>query len=218
MRTILIFLGVILISLARLPAGYAASAEDYYPLKPGMTWEYGVASSQAGTRKITIKNLPAREINGKKVTPREWKTGGTVRYYLVAQDDLGIYRYGELKSEKGEPEVTLPKVYYLKEPVDLGTTWDIVTKMGDRQVKVNLTVEKINDVVQVPAGTFKDCVKIQHEGEAQPRKDQAGFAIMAYEWYAPGAGLVKSLVTIKEKSKETKPPETQTYQLDSLKP
>jgi hypothetical protein len=200
------------------PHGLAASAEDYYPLKPGMTWEYSVVSSKAGTRKITIRNLPTREINGKQMTPREWKMGSTVKYYLMARDDLGIYRYGELKSEKGEPEVTAPKVYSLKEPVDRGTTWDIVTQMGDRQVKVNLTVEKIDDVVQVPAGTFKDCVKIKHEGKAQPGKDRPGFAILAYEWYAPGTGLVKSLATIREESKEAKPPETLTYQLDSFKP
>jgi hypothetical protein len=218
MRTRSIILAIVIAFLLPAPYGLAAPVEDYYPLKPGMTWEYTVVSSKAGTRKITIRDLPAREINGKQMTPREWKMGSTVKYYLMARDDLGIYRYGELKSEKGEPEVTTPKVYSLKEPVDRGTTWDIVTQMGDRQVKVNLTVEKIDDVVQVPAGTFKDCVKIKHEGKAQPGKDRPGFAILAYEWYAPGTGLVKSLATIREESKEAKPPETLTYQLDSFKP
>jgi hypothetical protein len=218
MRTRSIIWAIMLAFLLPAPHGLAASAEDYYPLKPGMTWEYSVVSSKAGTRKITIRNLPAREIKGKKMTPREWKMGNTAKYYLMARDDLGIYRYGELKSENGEPEVTTPKVYSLKEPVDRGTTWDIVTKMGDRQVKVNLTVEKIDDAVQVPAGTFKDCVKIKHEGQAQSGKDRPGFTILAYEWYAPGTGLVKSLATIRAESKEAKPPETLTYQLDSFKP
>jgi hypothetical protein len=218
MRTRSIIWAIILASLLPVPHSLAASAVDYYPLKPGATWEYRVDSSKFGTRKITIRNLPTREINGKQMTPREWKMGGTVNYYLMARDDLGIYRYGELKSVNGAPEVTTPKVYSLKEPVDRGTTWDIVTKMGDRQVKVNLTVEKIDDVVQVPAGTFKDCVKIKHEGKAQPGKDRPGFAILAYEWYAPGTGLVKSLATIREESKEAKPPETLAYQLDSFKP
>jgi hypothetical protein len=218
MKTSAIIWAILLVCLLPAPRSLAASAEDYYPLKPGLTWEYTVESSKAGARKIVIRNLPTREINGKKMTPREWKMGGTAKYYLMARDDLGIYRYGELKSAKGEPEVTTPKVYSLKEPVDRGTTWDIVTKMGDRQVKINLTVEAIDDVVKVPAGTFKDCVKIRHEGQAQPGKDRPGFAITAFEWYAPGTGLVKSLATIREESKEAKPPETLTYQLDSFKP
>jgi hypothetical protein len=215
MRAIFMLLAVMLSFLPSHPAG-AEPAAAYYPLEPGMVWEYTVVSSKAGTRRITIKNLPARELDGRKVTPREWQTGESVKYYLVARDDYGVYRYGEQKSKDAAPEVITPKVYYLKEPVDRGTTWDIVTHMGDRQIKVNLTVEGINEVITVPGGTYKNCVKIKHEGEGQPGKDQAGFGVTAYEWYAPGTGLVKSMVTIKEKSKEAKAPETMTYQLDRL--
>jgi hypothetical protein len=218
MRIRFITLAVMVLALLPRQSVNAEPVETYYPLKPGMIWEYTVVSSKAGTGKITIKNQPAREINGQKVTPREWRTGASVKYYLVARDDYGIYRYGEQKSADAAPVVTTPKVYYLKEPVDRGTTWDIVTKMGDRQVKVNLTIESIDDTITVPAGTYKNCVKIKHEGGGQAEKDQAGFAVTAYEWYAPRAGLVKSLVTLKEKSKAAGPVETLTYQLDSLKP
>jgi hypothetical protein len=41
---------------------------------------------------------------------------------------------------------------------------------------------------------------------------------MGYEWYAPKVGVVKSLVTIKQKSKEGPKSETRTYQLVSFKP
>jgi hypothetical protein len=41
---------------------------------------------------------------------------------------------------------------------------------------------------------------------------------MGYEWYAPKVGIVKSLVTIKQKSKEGTKSETRTYQLVSFKP
>jgi hypothetical protein len=217
-RTVFWILGLILLPLGPSQAGAAEPAAAYYPLQPGMTWEYGVVSSKAGAGKIAVKNLPPREIDGKMVTPREWSMGGTVRYYLVARDDFGVYRYGELASENAEPTVITPKVYYLREPVDKGTTWDIVTKMGDRELKVNLTVESAAEEVKVPAGTFKDCVKIRHEGTGRSAKDGETTAITAYEWYAPGAGLVKSLATIKEKSKTGEASETLTYQLDSLKP
>jgi hypothetical protein len=218
MRTAFIIAGIWLISLSLPQTGRAEPATAYYPLKPGMTWEYTVVSSKAGTHKITIKNLPARDLDGKKVTPREWNTGAGVTYYLVAADDAGVYRYGEQKSATAEPVVATPKVYYLREPVDRGTNWDIATRMGERQVKVNLTVDSIDDEIKVPAGTYKNCVKIKHEGEGKPEKDHPGLAITAFEWYAPGVGLVKSLVTITDKSKGAQAPETLTYQLDSFKP
>jgi hypothetical protein len=218
MGTLFLILGFILALPGLWPARAAEPAAAYYPLKPGMTWEYAVVSSKAGARKIAIKNLPPREIDGKEVTPREWNMGGTVKYYLVARDDSGVYRYGELASENAEPRVIFPKVYYLKDPVDRGTTWDIVTRMGDRELKVNLTVESVAEEVKVPAGTYKDCVKIRHEGTGRSGKDGETTSITAYEWYAPGAGLVKSLATIKEKSKGGEASETLTYQLDSFKP
>jgi hypothetical protein len=42
---------------------------------------------------------------------------------------------------------------------------------------------------------------------------------MGYEWYAPKVGIVKSMVTIKQKSKDgTVSTESRTYQLQSFKP
>jgi len=218
MRGIFIFLWAVVAFLAQVYPSHGEPAEAYYPLKPGMTWEYSVISSQAGTGKLIITNLPERELDGKKLIPQEWKMGGHVKYYLIAQDSYGIYRYAEQKSPSAEPVVATPKVYHMKEPVDKGTTWDVVTKMDNRQVKINLTIEKTNDVVQVPAGTFNNCVQVKHEGEIQGEEGKSPLAVLAYEWYAPGTGLVKSLVTMKEKSKEAKPAETLTYQLESFKP
>ena len=55
--------------------------------------------------------------------------------------------------------------------------------------------------------------KIKQAGE-----NDAGTSVMGYEWYAPKVGVVKSLVTIKQKSKEGPKSETRTYQLVSFKP
>ncbi len=217
MKIMGIFLGAMLASWWLMHPGIAAEpAAAYYPLKPGMVWEYTVVSSKAGTRKITIKNLEPKEVEGTKVTPREWHTGSGVRHILVAKDDFGVYRYGEQDPKDAKPVVTKPKVYYLREPVDRGTNWELVTKMGERPLKVSLTVESIHDAVTVPAGIFQDCVKIKHEGGGSEEGGR-GFTLTAYEWYSPGAGLVKSLVTIKEGGNGDKPAETLTYTLDSLK-
>ncbi len=196
---------------------FAADAGDYFPLKEGITWIYKVASDKSETRKLTITNLAAREINARTVTPQRWEIMETRIYYLIARDDSGIYRYGEQKSEKGAPTVTKPKLYHLKNPVDLGTTWDVKTKLGDDQVIINLTIESLTDAVRVPAGNFDNCVKIKQEGKGQEKGD-AVLAITAYEWYAPDVGLVKSMVSLKKKVKnDLKFSENLTYRLESLK-
>jgi len=199
---------------------FGETAEKYYPLKEGKTWVYSISSEKQPVQKITVTNLAPREINGMSVTLRKWEVSGGVRYYLVAQDDYGVYRYGEQQSETAEPKIITPKVYYLKNPVDKGTNWDISTKLGEDDLKVNVTIDGIRDQVQVPAGSYNDCVKAKHEGGGQfSGKDGGDLSLTAYEWYAPDVGLVKSMVTIKKKAKDGKiSSESITYQLESFKP
>jgi hypothetical protein len=218
MRTRLI--GAILGLLALLSANQLYGGEPaskYYPLKPDLTWTYKVSSDKGPDHKIVVTNLPAKEVNGVTVTPRKWDTGGMVKYYLMAADNMGIYRYGEQQDEKAEPVPTKPKVYSLKDPVSTGTTWDINTKLGEDDLTVNLTVESTSEAVTVPAGTYKDCVKIKHKGASQ--KEGAGISLEAFEWYAPEVGLVKSMVTINKVGKDkAKTSEHLNYQLESFKP
>lgn len=189
---------------------------QYYPLKEGMRWEYSVLGDKGNKRTIVITNLSPREMNGTKVIPKKWDVGGSSKYFFIATDDYGIYRYAEQRTESDQPTIITPKVYYLKNPLDNGTTWDIAAKLGDDEVKINLTIESITDVVNVPAGTFKECVKIKHAGSGQ--KGDATAAVTAYEWYAPDVGLVKSIATIKKTAKgKTIAAENLTYQLESVK-
>ena len=188
--------------------------ESYFPLKEGMRWEYNVISDQGDTKKLLITNLAPREVSGAKVTPRKWELGGSTFIELMKKDDTGIYRYAEQKGEQAPPSLITPMECHLKFPVAEGSSWNMATKLGNSTVNVSLTIESLSDEVKVPAGTFKDCVKIKQVGE-----NDAGTSVMGYEWYAPKVGVVKSLVTIKQKSKEgTKSSETRTYQLVSFKP
>jgi hypothetical protein len=195
----------------------AEPATKYYPLKEGMIWVYGITASKPGLRKITVTNLAPRELQGKTVYPRKWEVGGGVRNFFIAKDDFGVYRYAEQMTPSAEPKIVTPKVYYLKDPVDKGTYWDIATKMGENDLKVTVTIESIDETVQVPAGTYKECVKLKHEGGRQEGK--ASLSLTAYEWYAPGVGLVKSMFTVKRKAPDQKEEtESTTYQLESFKP
>jgi len=187
--------------------------ESYFPLKQGMRWEYNVTSDQGGTKKLLITNLAPREVNGTKVTPRKWELGGTTFFELMKKDDTGIYRFAEQLGENAPPSLITPIECHLKFPVALDNSWNMATKVGNSTVNLSLTIESVADEVTVPAGTFKDCLKIKQVGE-----NDAGTAVMGYEWYAPKVGVVKSMVTIKQKTAEGTKSENRTYQLVSFKP
>jgi hypothetical protein len=188
-------------------------SEAYFPLKEGMRWEYNVTSDQGATKKLVITNLAPREVQGTKVTPRKWELGGTTFVELMKKDDSGIYRYAEQAGEKATPSLITPMECHLKFPITQGNSWNMATKMGNSTLSISLTIESVSDEVKVPAGTFKDCLKIKQVGE-----NDAGTAVMGYEWYAPKVGVVKSIVTIKQKTQEGTKAENRTYQLVSFKP
>jgi hypothetical protein len=187
--------------------------QSYFPLKEGRRWEYNVISDQAATQKLLITNLAPREVSGTKVTPRKWELGGSTFIELMKQDETGTYRYAEQKGDKAPPSLITPMECHLKFPVAEGSSWNMAAKLGHNTVNISLTIESLSDEVKVPAGTFQDCVKVKQAGE-----NDAGMSVMGYEWYAPKVGVVKSVVTIKQKSKEGTKSETRTYQLVSFKP
>jgi hypothetical protein len=188
-------------------------SESYFPLKAGMRWEYTVTSTQGQTQKLLITNLASREVNGVKVTPRKWELGGSTFFELMKQDDTGVYRYAEQASETAPPILVTPIECHLKFPIAQDNAWDMVTKVANNTLTVSLTIESVSDEVKVPAGTFKDCLKIKQVGE-----NKAGTAVMGYEWYAPKVGIVKSMVTIKQKTQAGTTSENRSYQLESFKP
>lgn len=214
---LLSFMAAILMSLFFIMPGPGRAGEldeSYYPLKPGMRWEYNVTTGQGGTQKLVITNLPSREIAGKKVTPRKWEMGKAAFYQFMEKDDSGIYRYADQASEKAAPVVITPKECHLRFPISHGNSWVMATKMDGGTLIVNLSIESVSEVVKVPAGSYKDCLKIKQEGE-----NAAGVSVLGYEWYAPKVGVVKSIVTLKMKSKDGKiTSENRNFELLSFKP
>ena len=188
-------------------------SESYFPLQEGRRWEYNVISDQGATKKLLITNLAPREVSGVKVTPRKWELGGSTFIELMKRDETGVYRYAEQKGETAPPSLITPMECHLRFPIAEGSSWKMATKLGNSTVNVSLTIESLSDEVKVPAGTFKDCIKVKQVGE-----NDAGTSVMGYEWYAPKVGVVKSIVTIKQKSKEGPKSETRTYQLVSFRP
>jgi hypothetical protein len=199
-------------------AGVGHAQEDlYYPLKQGMTWEYvSVPGGKAG-KKIIITNLAPRQMDDKTIVPRKWDMGGAVKYVLVGRDEGGIYKYGEQKAENAAPVLTTPKEYYIKYPIAERSAWETVTNLGEARIKLTLTLESITEAVTVPAGTYKDCLKIKQAGTGPA--NGAELSITAYEWYAPQVGLIKSMASIKKKAKgQPESTDTYTFELQSFRP
>jgi len=189
-------------------------SESYFPLKTGMRWEYTVASTQGQTQKLLITNLAPREVSGAKVTPRKWELGGAIFIEFIKQDNNGTYRYAEQPGEDAPPHLITPMECHLKFPITEGDNWNMATKVGNSMVNLTLTIDSVADEVKVPAGTFKECVKIK-----QVSQNAADPDVLGYEWYAPKVGVVKSMVTIKQKTKEgTASSENRIYELVSFKP
>jgi hypothetical protein len=208
-------LAALLIALSLLMPGQGWGDElnaSYFPLKEGSRWEYDVISDQGATKKLLITNLAPREVSGVKVTPRKWELGGSTFIELMKQDETGTYRYAEQKGEQAPPILITPMECHLKFPVAQGSSWNMAARLGHSTVNITLTIESLSDEVTVPAGNFKDCVKVKQAGE------NGAMSVLGYEWYAPRVGVVKSVVTIRQKSKEGTKSETRTYQLVSFKP
>ena len=199
--------------------GTVNGAESYYPLKEGMTWEYSLQSAKGGAKKLIIKNLAARQMDGITVIPNEWNADGNIIINFILENETGVYKIAEQKPGSKEPVKLKHPVCYIKYPILEGTTWENITVMGGRDLEISLTIYSLNDVVQVPAGTFKNCIKIKHEGkDISPDKDATSLSLEAMEWHAPGVGVVKSMATFKRKEKGKTSTEAITYQLESFKP
>lgn len=183
------------------------AADIYYPLEEGLTWVYqGNFPGGGGDERVMITNLAQHVHKGKKVTPQKLNIGGQTAFVFIAQDEKGIYEFAKQYPNEFEPEIKTPSTYYIRTPLKVGTTWREEYKTHFLAEKVTLTVtntiESLDESITVPAGTFKNCLKISTIGYTQ--KDMGQFigvdnvSVESYTWYALGVGMLKGMT--KEKS------------------
>ena len=177
--------------------GCCAAAESYYPLNEGMTWRY---QSSLGT--LVVRNLAPRELGGKTVTPQQ--TGPELTF--IVDDNTGIYDFAKQSPGDIAPQMlSAPYYQYVQKPVALGTTWEdkSQTVLFAKTVSVQrrCTIDMVDDDVTVPAGTFKNCIRVRCGGSALVPVESRGAAevtVETYSWYALGVGRVRW--TTREKS------------------
>ena len=126
------FSQIFLVSVLLLYVSCTSSAGvSYYPLKEGVTYGYQLAmkkSGVGGSFKIVVKNLPARQLNGKKVVPQQVNMDGNSTLTFIVNDKTGIYEYARQGPGETDPKVHSVPEYYLKEPLKPGASWRIESK------------------------------------------------------------------------------------------
>lgn len=191
-------------------SGCSKKEQSYFPLSNGYKWRYDVLlETRDGVQrqKYILNNLGESELDGTQVYLRE-SLDGTVLYYLNSNE--GIYYLGSINDKKVEPEFNKDKQLVIPEPHVANTKWEqstitkLLKKTGPPQktvfeifAKVDLEarIESLDDVVIVPAGRFKNCMKIIMSGSSfKDAGNYVGLTLVNVEqtsWYAKGVGLIK---------------------------
>ncbi len=185
---------------------------DYYPLRPGLMWEYSLKTSTFDgvfQQKQIVRNLGESRSGGETVYVQE-QSGNRLSYYRRTAggiERLAIRGRGE---EVGEEDK--PGHYLLRLPYAVGTRWSLPSHLsliqarsyepadrvtrGTTRLSLQYEIVSLDEAVDVPAGHYAHCLKTRATGGATIRVDRgnhfADVVVENFDWYAPGVGLVKS--------------------------
>ncbi|MBM4283923.1 MAG: hypothetical protein FJ128_01560 [Deltaproteobacteria bacterium] len=179
----------------------AKHVDNYFPLQEGLTLEYAVKRTKDGAVVEQIKqkvtNLAQQTLDRKRVVPRKYEMAGVSFMGYFSKDSEGVM-FLATKGEKDPKPVVLPNpFYYLKDPLKVGEVWGTGDGPKGR-------IESVSDTVVVPAGAFKECVKVKITYPAtMPMKE-------GYFWFAEKIGIVQSAYIYKDAMREE-------FQLISMK-
>jgi hypothetical protein len=187
---------------------WGASPDSYFPLKDGMSWEYQFKvmdlkfQNQIGTGKSVKKNLAAVELKGTKVVPQVYSfyepanvlKQETTSY--VAKDAAGFFVLARKGTSDKEPKMLPTKYYVLKFPLTKGASW----KQQVEGFILQDTVESTDASVQVPAGTFNNCLMVK-KLYFTPKNPNTPVKETVF-WFAPEVGNVKVVIKHPAENKE----------------
>jgi len=178
---------------------------SWFPLGADYWWQYSVVRLKKGEsheQKVVLANLPGREIDGITLYPRK-RPDGRVEYYEKTGGTIYLY-----DPEDGS------RTPVFREPVKVGTQWKALSRIRFLEVTgaftatfnmkiqeefdVDYRIESTDEVVEVAAGRFENCVHVSgagslYAGGGSLKEFMAidTINIEVEEWYAPGVGLVK---------------------------
>jgi hypothetical protein len=210
------------LSLAVACGASCTKTVQYCPLEEGRTWVYQFSGTTKDPGKLepmgrgTMTNLAPRELRGKSMTVQKWElalrspsmsTFETI-FTFMGDDGKCTYLFGNQELADREPQIFKSPLCLIKYPVQVGRAWE-------QKGHGSSVIESIDDVVTVPAGTFRGCIRIKTtsvttDGTPYITKQDC-------TWYAPGVGWIKSVMKEwhEEEGSVTAPVET-VFQLESF--
>lgn len=209
-----------------------SAAASYFPLRTGMTWTFRFTASTGASGELTTANLAPRKIFGFQTVPQQ-NLGGDQPYTEFYADDGAGIRHVAIDESEGLQSRLNDHSYVIKQPVRTGTSWHEIDRTFDGTIyNATTRIEALADTVKVPAGTYRNCVRVHSTGTASTLKGTARLprysdvrAVAAgedvvvedYYWLAAGVGPVKA--THEETRGEGSMTRTISYklELESLK-
>lgn len=178
--------------------GCRKAAGTYYPLTEGRTWTYQF-STDLGSGKLTVTNLARRDLSGKAVTPQKWEySHGTAFFRFLAEDHKGLYELATQSMNDVQPQFHGVPDYWFQYPLKTGTTWKTaLTREIPAGPKVSfelpVVIEDTDEVITVPAGTFKGCLRVNQTGihEHKTRWSTITVTVQQVCWFGPDMGLLR---------------------------
>jgi len=209
------------LAAAALLAGCRSETDNYYPLSPSYVWEYDAQithetlaydprAAKEGYDPNSVRDQTLRVIfeirHGDFVKLAEYKAlprylvFGNVRYTtFLSQDAHGVFWVGHQGPEDDLPILMDPE-YMFRRPVVAGESWETTQNTMYLRTPIELgcktQTEAVGETVIVPAGTFRNCIKITARCADKYVKVEGleGTSIVEVEetaWLAEKIGVVK---------------------------
>jgi hypothetical protein len=197
-------------------ANALGDTENYFPLNQGDTW----VSSQtiSGTGMANKTSLIMARVSGTKVingvtatviTNSYSDTPNTTDCYLV-KDGAGVWNYGDNTAGNSLYKHVAPYLAF-KFPVSTEDTFTAIDKSGidygadldgdgaNETMNVSLVTKSSGlETVAVPAGTFANSARVEFDWvvtiKYSSNNTEHTITRKMVNWYAPGVGVVKSLI------------------------
>ena len=182
---------------------------EYFPQAEGIRWLYSLTYEtvdESRNERLMIENLPAAEMDGHEVLLQKTLQGDELVY---SEREEGLFRDGYFTGRGAKRRFVPQEQLLIPRPAVTGAKWQSTLKtialenggprgvVIDEQVSVEAVVKSLNDVVNVKAGRFRNCLRIEKVGEKDIPLGKYQYIgntrlrVRETSWYAPGVGLVK---------------------------
>lgn len=206
MQRALLMCGAVLVS-----ACGGKPSPEYFPLNPGLRWDYAVHEQSPvidEVRPMTLRNLDTATREDVRYARRLASDGNE---YWLTTSDTAVLRSGIRTAIDFEPRMDEQARIVMQLPPTLDQAWEMETRPyileriepfrerffqdESKKIELRMQVAALDDVVEVPAGRFERCLRLEGSGVlnvlADARIGASEVPVTHTEWYAPGVGLVK---------------------------